>query len=106
MFSYQTNRIINGICEYCGIPATSCEHYKNGEQKPLDEITKLEISTGAPIYKNAFVPPLDESEKAGSMAEAKEKMEDMVKKEAQPEVTPETVSEEKPVKKPRSKKSV
>lgn len=102
MFSYQTNRIINGICEYCGIPATSCEHYKNGEQKPLDETTKLEISTGAPIYKNAFVPPLDESEKAGSMAEAKEKMEEMVSAENPPEVT----QEEKPVKKTRSKKSV
>lgn len=102
MFSYQTNRVINGICEYCGIPASSCEHYKNGTPQPLDEVTKLETGIGAPVYKNAFVPPLDESEKAGSMAEAKEKMEEVAKKELQAEVP----QEEKPAKKTHSKKTV
>ena len=90
MFSYQTNRIINGICEYCGIKADACEHYKDGQGKPLDEKEKLTNPAYVPEFRNVYVTPLQESEKAASFEEAKAKM------EANIETNPEVVVEAKP----------
>lgn len=71
-FSYQTNRIINSICEFCGIKSDICEHYKDGQPKPIDELEKLRISVTAPPAPKQFsVPPLSDKELAASPAEAK-----------------------------------
>jgi len=78
-FNYATNRIIAGICEYCGIKAIECEHYKNGQQKPLDEKDKLINPLYIPEKKSIYVEPLDTKEMAASVEEAKAVMEDMVK---------------------------
>ena len=66
-FNYQTNRVINGECEYCGIPAVTCEHYKEGAVLPMDETEKLVRSASAPTFANIPVPPLTEEEKADSL---------------------------------------
>ena len=81
MFNPNTNRIINGICEYCGIPASTCEHYKDGQSKPLDETKRLEIAETAPRMTAVPIEPLKAEEKAASVAEAKAKMEEVVAKE-------------------------
>lgn len=73
-FNYSTNRIISGNCEWCGIPAVECEHYKDGQGKPLDEKEKLVNPLYVPIYPSIAVEPLEESEKAKSMVEAEAKM--------------------------------
>ena len=79
-FNYATNRIMNGICEWCGIKASECEHYKNGQSKPLDYADKLIDPLYVPVYKHAMVEPLKESEKVATMAEAKEKMDGYIAK--------------------------
>jgi hypothetical protein len=73
-FNYSINKIVNGKCEWCGTLATECEHYKNGQNKPLDEQVRLENPAYVPVYKNIAVEPLKESEKAASLAEAEAKM--------------------------------
>lgn len=94
-FSYQRNRIINGICEYCGVPAINCEHYKNGAQQPLDEQTKLQMSEGAPAKIEVFVEPLTEAEIAKIPQEAKEKMDAVTAELQQAEVAQEVVTDKK-----------
>jgi len=69
-FNPQTNRVINGICEYCGIKADNCEHYKNSA-KPLDVKDQLALSEGAPAMPSIHVEPLTDTEKAKSVADAK-----------------------------------
>lgn len=102
MFNRATNRIINGICEYCGVPAAGCEHYRDGAQQPLDEKERLAKSETAPAMRSISVEPLKEEEKASSMAEAKAKMEENVaKEEAKVE---EPAAEQPKAKKPRAKK--
>lgn len=72
-FNLATNKIINGICEWCGIKATECEHYKTNP-KPLDETKKLELSEN-PVPKTPTAPvmPLTETEKVASIDEAMKK---------------------------------
>lgn len=73
-FNYATNKIINGICEYCGIKADVCEHYAGNANRPLDEKDKLAMSGGAPVFPHVYVEPLAETEKAKSVEEAQAKM--------------------------------
>lgn len=66
-FSYEKNRVINGICEWCGILATMCEHYAGGKQSlPMDEKRRLEISQKVKDVPKAVtgveIPPLTEEE--------------------------------------------
>lgn len=72
-FNPATNKIINGICEYCGILADVCEHYAGKSNRPLDEKEKLALSGGAPVFQHVYVEPLSESEKAKSIEEAQAK---------------------------------
>lgn len=81
MFSYSTNRIIGGICEYCGIKATECEHYKDGKSKPLDYKEALTLPGNVPVYKNIAVEPLKEEEKVETLAEAEAIMNTYVESE-------------------------
>jgi hypothetical protein len=80
VFSYQTNRVINGICEWCGIKAKECQHYKE-HSLPVDEAKRLETGMPKPT-KNVSVPPLTEEEKAKSIEEAEAKKEEFIKQEA------------------------
>lgn len=76
MFNPTTNRIINGICEFCGITAETCEHYSAGQLRPLEEGLKLERSPKAPPVQNVPVmpvSPLTEEEKAVSVEAAEAK---------------------------------
>lgn len=86
-FSYETNRIINGTCEWCGIPAVNCEHYKEKSTLPLDEAERLKLPGYLPP-KQATMPiePLTEKEKAGSVEEAKARMEEMTEEKISTDV--------------------
>lgn len=70
-------RIINEICEFCGIKADVCPHYA-GKSKPMDEKERLALSEGAPAMPKIHIEPLKPEEKAASVAEAKAKMAAMV----------------------------
>lgn len=71
-FNPNRNRVINGICEYCGVKADSCGHY-NDRPKPLDEKERLALSETAPAMPHVAVEPLKDHEKAKSLAEAQAK---------------------------------
>lgn len=70
MFNPKTNRIINGICEYCGVSANICPHYSN-QVKPMDEVDRLKISETAPRMPSIAVEPLKAEEQVNSIAEMK-----------------------------------
>lgn len=70
MFNPKTNRIINGVCEYCGVSANLCPHYSN-QPKPMDEVDRLKISENAPRMPSIAVEPLKAEEKVNSIAEMK-----------------------------------
>jgi hypothetical protein len=110
-FNYKTNRILAGICEFCGIKAIDCTHYKE-KPMPMDELKKLEAMEDAnkviayTTPKNTPPPvlPLTEEEKAKSFEEYKQKTDEarkeveakQVSAEQSPEA-PEQVSTDIPV---------
>lgn len=82
-FNYKTNRVLCGICEFCGIEATTCEHYKDGKAElPTDETVKAVISEQAPSFPSIPVPPLTESEKSDSLEESLQKKKEYQSKNA------------------------
>lgn len=83
-FNRKTNRIIGGICEYCGIPASSCPHYQEAPM-PVDEKVRLSLNDNAPSFPKISVEPLREEEKAKSLAEAQAKTKEFKKKVAKAE---------------------
>lgn len=71
-FNPQTNRVIAGICEFCGTKAAECPHYK-GNPLPTDELKKLEnpaFMPKPPVF--AVVPPLTQEELAPTLADARQ----------------------------------
>jgi hypothetical protein len=72
VFNHATNRVLNGICEWCGTTASGCLHYKD-HSLPMDELAKLE-SPGFMPKLPVFAPvmPLTEEEKAPTLEAAKE----------------------------------
>lgn len=71
-------KIINGICEFCGVPANNCQHFKD-KPKPMDvkEILAMSDHPYDPniTFPKVAIPPLTEQEKAKSVAEAQAKAE-------------------------------
>lgn len=61
-FNYKTNRIINGICEWCGVKADNCGHYKDGQSRPLDEAKRLVNGFPPASAKSVDIPPLTKDE--------------------------------------------
>ena len=72
VFDYKKNRIFNGVCEWCGIKAVECPHYKHDPKLlPLDEVEREAKSPNAPPEpKKIYVPPLTEEEKSESLADS------------------------------------
>ena len=95
-FNLATNRVIAGICEFCGTSATACGHYKDNPI-PTDELKKLEhpaFMPKPPVF--AHNAPLAPEEIAGSReeamakkAEADAKMAEEVVEAPEPAVEPE-----------------
>lgn len=88
MFNPATNKIINGVCEFCGVLADTCVHYSKGGARPVEELDKMAASPNPlPPPKVAALPvePLREEEKAASLEEAQAKKAEVEAEDAKKE---------------------